>query len=81
MAFDEGRLKDARRLLKNAFDKAANNRQRSKFMGMMGSVYYTENDLEKAREAWERAAALDPANTEVHTILNFLENPPKEDRK
>lgn len=81
LAFDDGRLKDARRILKNAFDKAPNNRQRSKFMGMMGSVYYTENDLEKAREAWERAAALDPANSEVHTILNFLENPPKEDSK
>ena len=37
--------------------------------------------LEKAREAWERAAALDPANSEVHTILNFLENPPKEESK
>ena len=81
VAFDEGRLKDAARLLKNAFDKAPNNRVRSRYMGMLGSVYYTENDLEKAREAWERAAALDPANSEVHTILNFLENPPKEESK
>ncbi|MEE8433251.1 MAG: tetratricopeptide repeat protein [bacterium] len=81
VAFDEGRLKDAERLLKNAFDKAPNNRVRSKYMGMLGSVYFTENDLEKAREAWERAAALDPANSEVHTILNFLENPPNEDSK
>ena len=81
VAFDEGRLEDAARLLKNAFDKSPNNRERSKYMGMLGSVYYTENDLEKAREAWERAAALDPANSEVHTILNFLENPPNGDSK
>ena len=81
VAFDEGRLKDAERLLKSAFDRAPNNRVRSKYMGMLGSVYFSENDPEKAREAWERASALDPANSEVRTILNFLENPPIEDSK
>ena len=76
VALDEGRLKEAARLLQSAFDNAPDNRARSKYMGMLGSVHYSENDLEKARESWERAAALDPTNLEVRNILNFLENPP-----
>lgn len=76
VAFDEGRLDDAERVVVQAYNQATNDRQRSKYLAMQGSIHYSRNDLERAREAWERAAEMDPANTEVHTILNFLEQTP-----
>ena len=76
MAFDEGRLADALRIVQGAFQQATNNKDRAYFLGMEGSVYYAMNNTQAAVAAWKRAISFDPGNLEVHEALNYVETNP-----
>jgi hypothetical protein len=77
LAFDEGRLRDALRIVQSAFQRSTTNRERGFYLGMEGSLHYRMNNSEAAKAAWQRAVTYDPSNLEVHEVLNFLESPPQ----
>jgi len=73
VAYDEGRYTDALRVARQGFQRATSNRERARFLSIEGSVYYTMQNYDAAREAWRRALVFDPGNEEVHRMLNFME--------
>lgn len=74
IAYDEGRYRDALRIVQSAFAQSTSNRERSMFLGMEGSIYFTLNDAAAAQAAWRRAVAFDANNMEIHQALNFVES-------
>lgn len=73
IAYEEGRFSDALRIVQTAFQRARNNQERSKFVGMEGSVLYTMQDKSAARASWQRALVFDPGNLEVQKVMRFFE--------
>jgi hypothetical protein len=43
---------------------------------MEGSIHYTLGNIEAARASWQRALTFDPANLEVHEVLNAVQPGP-----
>ncbi len=74
IAYDEGRYRDALRIVQSAFAQATSNRSRAMFLGMEGSIYFTLNNVGAAQAAWRRAVAFDPNSMEIHEALNYLES-------
>jgi len=75
-AYDEGRYQDALRIVESGFQTATTNRERGYYLGLEGSIFYTQGNVEAAKEAWRRAITYDPSNMEVHKVLNYLEPQP-----
>ncbi len=73
VAYDEGRLPDALRIVQSGFQSATTNRERGFYMAMEGSIYFTQGNLDAARAAWQRSVTFDPSNVEVHQVLNYLQ--------
>ncbi|HEX9843228.1 MAG TPA: tetratricopeptide repeat protein, partial [bacterium] len=76
VAYDEGRYPDALRIVQSGFQRATTNRERGYYLGMEGSIYYTQGNRDAAKASWRRAITYDPANLEVHEVLNYLESVP-----
>ena len=72
VAYQEGRFTDALQMVQSAFQKSASNQQRSMYLGMEGSIYYTMKNRNGAGAAWKRALVFDPTNMEVQRALQFL---------
>ena len=73
VAYDEGRMQDALRIVQGGFQGATTNRERGFYMAMEGSIYFTQGNLDAARAAWLRSVTFDPSNVEVHQVLNYLQ--------
>lgn len=76
VAYDEGRFVDALRIVQGGFQRGTTNRERAYYLGLEGSIYYTQGNTDAAKAAWRRAVTYDPSNLEVHEVLNFLEAAP-----
>ncbi|MCZ6557755.1 MAG: hypothetical protein O7A69_08250 [SAR324 cluster bacterium] len=72
LAYDEERYQDALQIVQSAFQRATSNMERSIYLGMEGSVFYTMNNAEGANASWQRAVTFDPTNMEVQRALNFF---------
>lgn len=72
LAYEEGRYREALRIVQRGFQQATGNRERARFLAMEGSLHYTLDDTEAARAAWRRALQFDPDNREVQRVLAFL---------
>jgi len=82
VAYEEGRLTDALRIVQTAFQQATTAQQRSQLLGMEGSIFYTMKNVSAARASWQRALVFDPTNLEVQRVMQFLETrkaPPKKE--
>ncbi len=80
-AFEGRRFPDALRIVDQSLRNAKTGPERSLYLGMKGSIFYSMNDLDGARDAWEKAVEEDPGNREVHEILNFLKSQQEEEDK
>ena len=72
IAYDEGRYTDSIKLVQGAFQKAVSNQERSVYLAMEGSVYYTLQNTQAALASWRRSQAYDPSNMEVAKLIQFL---------
>jgi tetratricopeptide (TPR) repeat protein len=72
LAYDEERYQDALQIVQSAFQRARSNLERSLYLGMEGSVFYTMDNSEGANASWQRAVTFDPTNMEVQRALNFF---------
>ena len=79
IAYDERRLRDSLRIVQSAFQRATTNRERSFYLGMEGSIYYTMDNHEAAKSAWRRAVTYDPTNMEVQEVLSHVDAPTGEE--
>lgn len=79
IAYDERRLQDSLRIVQSAFQRATTNRERSFYLGMEGSIYYTMDNHEAAKSAWRRAVTYDPTNMEVQEVLSHVDAPTGEE--
>ncbi|HUJ74254.1 MAG TPA: hypothetical protein VL359_05315 [bacterium] len=70
--FDEGRYQDALRAVQDGFQRATSNPERAQYLSMEGSILYTMNNPDAARLSWQRALTFDPADLEVHRMLDYL---------
>lgn len=73
LAYDEKRYTDALRIIQNGFQQSTNNAQRSMYLGMEGSLFFTMKNKAAARASWKRAIVFDPGNVEIHRVLNYLD--------
>ncbi len=79
IAYEEGRLTDALRIVQTAFSQATSNQARALYLGMEGSVSYTMGNPTAALASWRRALVFDPTNLEIQRVTHFLEQrSPKE---
>lgn len=81
IAYEEGRLTDALRIIQSAFQTAGSNQDRALFLGMEGSVLYTMKNEPAARASWQRALVFDPTNLEVQRVMHFLDTKPQSQQK
>jgi len=81
VAYDERRFQDALRVVQLGFQRSTTNAERSFYLGMEGSIFYTMNNTEGAKASWRRAVTFDPSNMEVHRALNYLESAPGKEAK
>jgi tetratricopeptide (TPR) repeat protein len=75
-AYDEGRYADALRIVESSFQSATTNQERGYYLGIEGSIFYTQGNKEAAKAAWRRAISYDPSNMEVQKVLTFMESQP-----
>ena len=73
IAYEEGRLTDALRIVQTAFSQATTNQARALYLGMEGSVSYTMGNPTAALASWRRALVFDPTNLEIQRVTHFLE--------
>ena len=73
IAYEEGRLTDALRIVQTAFSQATTNQARAMYLGMEGSVSYTMGNPTAALASWRRALVFDPTNLEIQRVTHFLE--------
>ncbi|MCH7478402.1 MAG: hypothetical protein IIA14_09885 [SAR324 cluster bacterium] len=73
IAYEEGRLTDALRIVQTAFSQATTNQARAMYLGMEGSVSYTMGNPKAALASWRRALVFDPTNLEIQRVTHFLE--------
>ena len=73
IAYEEGRLTDALRIVQTAFSRATTNQARAMYLGMEGSVSYTMGNPTAALASWRRALVFDPTNLEIQRVTHFLE--------
>ena len=75
LAYEDGRYQDALRIVQSAFQQSTNNQERSMYLGMEGSIYFTMNNTAGALAAWNRALVFDPANVDVQRAKAALQQP------
>lgn len=73
IAYEEGRYVDALRIIQSAFKMATSNQERSMYLGMEGSIFYTMKNTPSAQASWQRALVFDPTNLDVQRVMHFLE--------
>ena len=78
-AFESRKFPEALGIVDQSLREAKSGPERSLYLGMKGSIFYSMDDLDGARDAWEQAAEEDSTNREVRDILKFLKSQPEED--
>lgn len=78
-AFEGRRFPEALGIVNESLRNAKPGPERSLYLGMKGSIFYSMDDLDGARDAWENASQEDPSNREVSEILKFLKSQQEEE--
>ncbi len=78
-AFEGRRFPEALGIVNESLRTAKPGPERSLYLGMKGSIFYSLDDLDGARDAWENAVKEDPSNREVREIMKFLKSQQEEE--